>query len=96
MQGEHDGLEAEPFGPVGAWSPRAGPPDVRSSEEEEHERTRPGRSLLGDVKERDAFAWAFDKIIGEARATRIFVDKAGAPVARSEPKKRLRMILGAH
>jgi hypothetical protein len=24
------------------------------------------------------------------------VDKAGAPVARSEPKKRLRMILGAH
>ena len=52
--------------------------------------------VLGDVKERDAFAWAFDKIIGEARATRIFVDKAGAPVARSEPKKRLRMILGAH
>ena len=52
--------------------------------------------VLGDAKERDAFAWAFDKIIGEARATRIFVDKAGAPVARSEPKKRLRMILGAH
>ena len=51
--------------------------------------------VLGDAKERDAFAWAFDKIIGEARA-RIFVDKAGAPVARSEPKKRLRMILGAH
>ena len=22
--------------------------------------------VLGDVKERDAFAWAFDKIIGEA------------------------------
>ena len=28
----------------GAWSPRAGPPDVRSSGEGEHERTRPGRS----------------------------------------------------
>jgi len=52
--------------------------------------------VLGDVRTRDAFAWAFDKIIAEARSTRIFVDKAGAPVARSEPKKRLRMILGAH
>ncbi len=31
-------------GPGGAGSPRAGPLDVRSSGEGEHERTRPGRS----------------------------------------------------
>mmetsp|Transcript_36274 Transcript_36274/g.112244 ORF Transcript_36274/g.112244 Transcript_36274/m.112244 type:complete len:848 (+) Transcript_36274:242-2785(+) len=44
---------------------------------------------------RTLFAWAFDKIVAEARGTKIFVDKTGAPVARSSPKKRLRMIVGA-
>jgi len=44
---------------------------------------------------RTAFAWAFDKIIEEARGTKIFVDKTGAPITRTAPKKRLRMIVGA-
>ena len=37
-----------------------------------------------------------DKVIAEARGTKIFVDKTGAPIARTAPKKRLRMIVGAH
>ena len=45
---------------------------------------------------RTALAWAFDKIIAEARGTKIFVDKTGAPITRTAPKKCLRMIVGAH
>ena len=48
------------------------------------------------AKARTALAWAFDKVIAEARGTKIFVDKTGAPIARTAPKKRLRMIVGAH
>ena len=44
---------------------------------------------------RTLFAWTFDRIVAEARGTKIFVDKSGAPVSRKAPKKRLRMILGA-
>ena len=45
VQGEHDGLEEEDRSdPEGRGAHGPARPDVRSSGEEEHERTRPGRS----------------------------------------------------
>lgn len=41
---------------------------------------------------RRLLAWAFDSIIKEARGSKIFVDKTGAPIRRTAPKKRLRMV----
>ncbi|KAJ8604793.1 hypothetical protein CTAYLR_001064 [Chrysophaeum taylorii] len=41
---------------------------------------------------RRLLAWAFDAIIKEARGSKIFVDKTGAPIRRTQPKKRLRMV----
>eukprot|EP00635_Sarcinochrysidales_sp_CCMP3193_P000343 CAMPEP_0118917576 /NCGR_PEP_ID=MMETSP1166-20130328/17404_1 /TAXON_ID=1104430 /ORGANISM="Chrysoreinhardia sp, Strain CCMP3193" /LENGTH=968 /DNA_ID=CAMNT_0006857767 /DNA_START=53 /DNA_END=2959 /DNA_ORIENTATION=+ len=41
---------------------------------------------------RRLLAWAFDKIIKEARGSKIFVDKTGAPIRRTAQKKRLRMV----
>uniref|UniRef100_A0A7S3JQL3 PX domain-containing protein n=1 Tax=Aureoumbra lagunensis TaxID=44058 RepID=A0A7S3JQL3_9STRA len=41
---------------------------------------------------RRLIAWTFDKIIKEARGSKIFVDKTGAPIRRTQPKKRLRMV----
>ena len=44
VQGEHDGLEEDRSDPEGRGAHGPARPDVRSSGEEEHERTRPGRS----------------------------------------------------
>jgi len=44
------------------------------------------------TKARRLLAWSFDKIIKEARGSKIFVDKTGAPIRRTQAKKRLRMV----
>ena len=44
VQEEHDGLEEGRSDPEGRGAHGPARPDVRSSWEEEHERTRPGRS----------------------------------------------------
>lgn len=41
---------------------------------------------------RRILAWAFDAIAKEVRGSKVFVDKAGAPITRSKAKKRLRVI----
>jgi hypothetical protein len=42
---------------------------------------------------RNTLAWAFDSIVREARGSKIFVDKSGAPTRRAKPQKRLRVLL---
>ena len=46
VQEEHDGPEEDRSDPEGRGARGPARPDVRSSGEEEHERTRPGRTLL--------------------------------------------------
>jgi len=41
---------------------------------------------------RRLLAWTFDAIIKEVRGSKIYVDKTGAPIRRTQPKKRLRMV----
>ena len=48
---------------------------------------------VADVKEaRNLLVWGFNKIITEARGSKLFLDKAGNPARRIEPKRRLKIL----
>ena len=53
----------------------------------------PGVADVKDVKEaRNLLVWGFNKIITEARGSKLFLDKAGNPARRIEPKRRLKIL----
>ena len=79
VQGEHDGPEEDRSDPEGRGAHGPARPDVRSSGEEEHERTRPGRSRIDG---RDAVA----NVASDARASEFDVRVFRALRRTEEPQ----------
>ena len=57
-----------------------------------HPAVEPPESVAKVQEARNLLVWGFNKIITEARGSKLFLDKAGNPSRRVEPKRRLKIL----